>query len=180
MIDQVSRKRMKICRLKGDMMSRTGVRLWMMAGVIILISSMFSGCDLFGGRDDTFYFWSQFEGEETTADTSLSARESLTIVMTRGKAEGQGYETQAAAETVAETTTFYISFKDQEEEGDGIVVTGGAEDEIDMGPDGWHVAQDFTLTGLQSGHTYEVIGSTDLSETSGDTTGAFTLTLTIE
>ncbi len=158
-------------------MSRTGVRLWMLAGVIFLISCMFSGCDLLGGRDDTFYFWSQFEGEETTAEKTLSVREALSIVMTRGRAGSMGYWTQSAAETAAATTTFHISFKDQSDEGEGIAVTGGEEYEINMGWSRWHVAQNFILTGLQSGHTYTVTGRTDFSE---DSTGDHTLTLTIE
>lgn len=133
------------------------------AAGMVLILLIVSGCSLIGlfSSADEIYFWSQFEEGEDTAEKQFSSQESFTFIMTRGLSEeAGGFSSQAEAESRFSTTVFLLEFEGSPQ---GSITAGEKYAKL-LADDGWHICQDYRVTGLESGSEYTLHGKTTLTE----------------
>lgn len=143
-------------------------------GLVVCLVLLLSGCDLVGSWffNGDIYFWAQFEGDETSADVWLPYRDTYTVKMTRGEHDDVGYATQTDAENQWVSTTFSVTL-------DRVDIEGGDRNVEELSH-GWHLLQDFKLTGLERGRTYTVVGTVTIDSGSGSDSSSSTLTVHIK
>lgn len=138
-------------------------------GLVVCLVLLLSGCDLVGSWffNGDIYFWAQFEGDETSAEVVLPYRDTYTVKMTRGAHDDVGYATQGEAQNQWDSTSFSVTL-------DGVDIHGG-DQTVEELSHGWHLLQEFRLTGLERGSTHVVVGTVTI----GGTVSSSTLTVHI-
>jgi hypothetical protein len=133
-------------------------------GLVVCLVLLLSGCDLVGSWffNGDIYFWSQFEEGETSAEVVLPYRDTYTVKMTRGDHDDVGYASQIEAQNQWTSTSFGVTL-------DGVTISGGVKTVEEL-RHGWHLLQEFRLTGLERGTTHVVVGTVTIDGTSSSST----------